>query len=299
MKKKVWIACGLSLGLLLTGCGSGENEAASTETKQEIKSKSELGDYQIVLGGEIDEQDDKFVIEGKSNLIPGSRVVGELWVSKDELYTDTTELVEEDGSFTMELDHHQYGEATFVVRFDFESAQDDPIKRHYGERGQKLKGPYIYKHEVLGDINKKAEVSLTYHPDEETDLVFKEPQWEKRPEDYGEPRVWIEVDEITEDGEFYYLSGKSNLLEGAEIKGSFASNTEKTQIKPDGTFDLKIKYRYKENEDFEITFNPQYQWDEIQEAYGSEGQKLVGDLVVTNQYSKNQTIEKIIPWENE
>ena len=48
-----------------------------------------------------------------------------------------------------------------------------------------------------------------------------------------------------------------------------------------------------------ITFNPMYQWNEIEEAYGTKGQKLVGDLVVTNQYSKNQTIEKIIPWENE
>jgi hypothetical protein len=40
-----------------------------------------------------------------------------------------------------------------------------------------------------------------------------------------------------------------------------------------------------------------YQWNEIEEAYGSKGQKLVGDLVVTNKYSNNQTIEKIIPWD--
>ena len=117
------------------------------------------------------------MIEGSSNLIPGSRVVGELWVSEDELYADTTELVDKDGSYTMELDHHQYGEAKFVVRFDFESNQDDPIKRHYGEKGQKLEGPFIYKHKALGDIYKKAEASLLYSPDEESELVFNAPDW--------------------------------------------------------------------------------------------------------------------------
>jgi hypothetical protein len=294
-----WMTSFLVFAFLLTGCGNGENQATSAdaESKEETKSKDKSGDFTIQLGGEVIEQDDKFVIEGKSNLIPGARVVGELWVSEDELFADTTELVKEDGSFRMELDHHQYGEAEFIVRFDFESNQDDPVKRHYGEHGQKLEGPFIYKHEVFGDILKKAEVSVMYDPNEESDLTFKQPKWEKLPEDYGDSRIWIEVDEITEDGEFYYLHGKSNILEGAEIRGSFGNNNDKTQIKPDGTFDLKIEYKYIEDKDFVIEFDPVYQWNEIEEAYGSKGQKLVGDLVVTNKYSNNQTIEKIIPWD--
>jgi hypothetical protein len=298
-KKMYWMTSFLVFVFLLTGCGNGENQATSAdaESKEETKSKDKSGDFTIQLGGEVIEQDDKFVIEGKSNLIPGARVVGELWVSEDELFADTTELVKEDGSFRMELDHHQYGEAEFIVRFDFESAQDDPVKRHYGEHGQKLEGPFIYKHEIFGDILKKAEVSVKYDPNKESELVFKQPKWGKLPEDYGDPRIWIEVDEITEDGEFYYLHGKSNILEGAEIRGSFGNNNDKTQIKPDGTFDLKIEYKYIEDKDFVIEFDPVYQWNEIEEAYGSKGQKLVGDLVVTNKYSNNQTIEKIIPWD--
>ena len=39
MKKKLWILCALALALLLTGCGSGDNEAASTEPKAEKKVK--------------------------------------------------------------------------------------------------------------------------------------------------------------------------------------------------------------------------------------------------------------------
>ncbi len=298
LKKKLWLVGGLTLALLLSGCGSGGNEAASTENKAQSKvEKKKLGDYEVMFGGEVLEQEDKFVIEGKSNLIPGSRVVGELWVSEDELYADTTELVDEDGNFTMQLDHHQYGEAKFVVRFDFKSAQDDPVKRHYGERGQKLEGPFIYKHEQLGNIYNMAEVSVMYSPDEENTLTLKQPEWVELPEDYGDPRVWIEVDEITEDGEFYYLSGRSNILEGAKIRGKFNHRSDETRIKPDGTFELKIEYQYKEGEDFIITFNPQLQWNQIEEAYGSTGQKLVGNLVVTNQFSHNQTIEKVVPWE--
>ena len=79
----------------------------------------------------------------------GLGLVGEVLVDDgEEVFADTTELVEDDGTFYMELDHHQYGEAEIVVRFDFESVQDDEIKRHYGEKGQKLEGPFIYKHKA-------------------------------------------------------------------------------------------------------------------------------------------------------
>src|SRR5699024_5353588 len=74
-------------------------------------------------------------------------------------------------------EHHQYGEAEILVRFDFEGQQEDDIKRHYGERGQKLDGPFVYKHEHFGDVFQKAEVSVTYDPDEPSDLVFKQPNW--------------------------------------------------------------------------------------------------------------------------
>lgn len=288
--------------ILLAGCGidaikGNSSETETVEKDKKKQGKSKLGDYNIKIDGEVIEKEDKFIIKGTSNLIPGTRLVGESWVSEDELFSDTTELVQDDGSFQMELEHHQYGEAEFIVRFDFKSAQEDFVKRHYGEQGQNLEGPFVYKHEVMNKIYKKAEASVKYDPNNERKLTFKAPEWIELPEDYGDPRVWIEVDEITEDGEFYYLSGKSNLLEGSKIKGSFGWNNDETRVLPDGTFDLKIEYEYKEGEDFVLKFDPQYQWNEIEEAYGSKGQKLVGNLVVTNKYSDKQTIEKVIPWE--
>jgi hypothetical protein len=307
LNKKLYGIISLLLCLfMLAACGTGETSSSSNGEEKDKESeevsakakdkKEDLGDFNIELGGKVIEQDEKFVIEGQSNLIPGSRLVAELYVSEEEVFADTTELVQNDGSFTMELDHHQYGEADIVVRFDFDNVQDDPVLRHYGENGQNLEGPLIYKHEVFNDILKKAEVSVHYDPNTKSDLVFEVPEWNELPEDYGDPRVWIEVDEITEDKEFYYLQGTSNLLEGSEIKGSFGGNRDTTQIKPDGSFDLKIEYEYIEDEDFVIEFDPVWEWNEIEEAYGSKGQKLVGDLVKTNKFNDNQTIEKVIPW---
>lgn len=75
--------------------------------------------------------------------------------------------------------------------------------------------------------------------------------------------------------------------DGAEIKGSFGNNRDTAQILPDGSFHLKIDYEYREDEGFVIVFDPQWQWNEIEEAYGT---------VKTNQYNDKQTIEKVIPW---
>ena len=148
-------------------------------------------------------------------------------------------------------------------------------------------------------ILKKAEAKIQYVPNETNDLTIQAPQWEELPDDYGDPRVWIEIDELTEDGEFFYMHGRSNILEGSEINVAYRHNKDKTQIKPDGTFDFKIDYEYLEDTEFVIEFKPSnYQWNEIEEAYGKKGQKLVGNLVTTSRFSTDvQYVEKRIPWE--
>jgi len=303
--------------MVVTGCGkvieqfTSNDETSSTsnnesddsaEVKEEQEEAStELGDYEIDLSGDIKEEEDLFIIEGNSNLLPGSRIVGEVVVDEGEtVFSDTSELVNDDGTFYMELDHHQYGEAEINIRFEFENVQEDEIKRHYGEKGQELEGPFIYKHDTFDGIMKKAEVKIDYDPNGTNDLTIQAPDWYDLPEDYGDPRVWIEVEEITEDGEFFYIHGRSNILEGSEIKVDYKYNRGKTQVKPDGSFDFKIDYEYVEDEDIVITFEPSsFQWNEIEEAYGATGQKLVGNLVVSDKFnSEKQYIEKRIPWDN-
>lgn len=257
------------------------------------------GDLNVQLGGKVEETDDQIIIEGKSNLLPGSRVNGVVFVNGDEPFSESTELVGEDGTFRMELDHHRYGDAEVAVTFDFlDSVQDEEIIEHYGEGGGKLEGPYVYVVEDWDNsdpkANKKAEVRLPLaFDDEATTHTFEEPEWEERPDDYGDPRVWIEVDEITDDKEYFYVKGHTNLLEGSEMKGYYESSfrDDKTRVNPDGTFELQIEYYYAENEPFVITFNPSGQWSTIKEAYGDSGEKLVGSLVDTSGSSQKIVLE--------
>lgn len=309
MKRKLTLfLSALCVLVLLVGCGSKEADSkdegttAADEKKESKKKKGkvELGDYTVEFDGEVVEEDDKFIIEGKSNLLPGSRLVGEVLVDEgEEVFSDTTELVEEDGTFYMELDHHQFGDAEIIIRFDFDSVQEDEIKRHYGDKGQKLEGPFIYKHKAYPGILKKAEVRIPYEANETNELAIKAPDWEELPEDYGAPRVWIEVDEITEDGEFFYIPGKSNILEGSVINIEYGNNRDETTVNPDGTFYFKVDYEYLEDKDFVIEFWPsRFQWNEIEEAYGKKGQKLVGNLAKTNRFNTDvQYVEKVIPWD--
>lgn len=277
----------------------------SEESEEEIETQStglDIGDYEIYLGGELIEKENVIEIQGESNLIPGSRVVGQVSVGEEEILADTTELVDEDGSFSMKIQKPNLKEeATVMVMFHFDGHQEDEVKRHYGDRGQELTGPYIYKHKgKVGNgspqnIYQMAKVETSFVPGEDMAVrQFKEPNWYEVPEDMGDTRVWIEVEEINNDENYFYLHGRSNLLEGSILKGEYAGNRDETSVKPDGSFDMMFEYVYKEDESFVIEFDPSYynQWNIIEETYGSTGQKLVGELVVQNKWNDNQTIVK-------
>jgi len=262
--------------IILQGCfGFGGEEKA--------EQKKEIGDVDVYLGGEVEEKDDVITITGESNLLEGTRLTGEVLVDEDEVHSETTELVDENGDFTMEMEHPVYGEAEVVVRLDMDRSQEDEIIEQYGEDGEKLEGPFTYLIEHYDtDIKQKAEVSLVIQEgDEETTHAFAVPEWKDRPEDYGDPRVWMEVDEIDDDGEYFYISGTSNLLEGSRLDVSH-SNSTTTRVHPDGTFDIKLEYKYEEDKPILLRFDPNSQWRTIQENYGEHGEKLVGNLVEQN-----------------
>lgn len=266
-------------------------------------SKPKNGDAEVFLGGEVKEKGDKILVDGKSNLKQGSRVTGKIIVGEDEILAETTEIVGKDGSFSMELDHHKYGEAEVVVTFDFKGVQDEAIIEQYGEGGKEMTGPYVYMDEHWDELIQKAEVRLRLAADDESDThALAKPEWLERPEDYGDPRVWVEVDEITTDDDYFYLKGKTNLLEGSKISGFYSDrwgHTDDALIKPDGTFEMQIDYWYSEEPSFTIKFEPYAaQWKTIEEAYGREGEKLVGNLVESNSGS-SQFLEAVIEYEHE
>src|SRR5690625_2422705 len=287
-------------------------EPTELEEEPEKKEMNNQGDYNVYIGGEVIETDDKIIIHGESNLIPGARVVGEVSVGKNVRYfinptikdvdymADTSEIVDDDGSFYMELDHPNLDEETEVaVKFHFDGQQNDDVIRHYGDRGQKLEGPYIYKHQGErggrgpDNIYNKAEVKTVFVPEKEKAVrQFSKPDWYEDVDDIGDPRVWIEVEEMNDDGEYYYVHGRSNLIEGSRviIRRNFSQKDE-TLVNPDGSFNFKFDYEYNERVPLTIEFDPNdYQWNIVEETYGAEGQKLVGNLVETNEYNNNQTI---------
>lgn len=282
-KRALVFICVLLCMLLVAGCAGSVSKS--------------IGHYEVWLDGEVIENDDKFVIRGKSNLIEGTRVTGQVIVSGDQVYSDTTEIVESRGRFLMELDHHQYGEAEIRIIVDFNNIQDEKVTRHYGEKGEKLVGPLVYKQSVWGDLYHKAQVVAYYDPDgDKSSITFEHPEWYELPEDYGDPRVWIEVDEITHDNNYFYLHGRSNLIEGSRIRGSYGWNSGEAYIKPDGSFDLKMDYEYLENTSFVIEFKPSNsQWQIVQEQYGANGQKLVGNAVTSS--NNTQYVEIEVPLE--
>ncbi|HLR79356.1 MAG TPA: OmpA family protein [Bacillota bacterium] len=277
-----------------------ENEDTGLDSEQDPS----LGDFDVYIGGEMIEAEDKIIIHGESNLLPDSRVMGEVSVGEDEYFADTVEVVQDDGTFYMEIDHHHLDEETaVVVTFSFEDMQEDKIKRHYGDRGQKLEGPYIYKHSSGGKSQKsiynQAKVLTSFMPGEEKVVRhFKEPDWYPIPDDMEDPRVWIEVEDVKDDKEFYYIHGRSNLMEGSLITGGFNSVTEEeAMIQPDGSFDLRVEYGTPwEDQPFTIQFRPFNQWNIVEEVYGKKGQNLVGELVETDGGADNkyQYIEKTV-----
>jgi outer membrane protein OmpA-like peptidoglycan-associated protein len=285
-------------------------EAKEDEEKPEevAEEKIPLGDYEVFLGGEMIEEDDKIIINGKSNLLPGARVVGSVSVGDDEYYADTSELIQEDGSFHMEIKHHDLNkESNVAVRFHFDGPQDAGITRHYGDRGQKLEGVYIYKHqgEVGGgkpqNIFKQAMVTATFDPSEDKAIrQFNEPTWYPIPDDMGDPRVWIEVDEINNDEEYFYIHGHSNIIEGSKLFLDYYSKRDETLVLPDGSFNFKFPYEYRENTPFKIQLVPNHytQWNIVSETYGERGQKLVGELVQKEKYSDKLYAEKVVEQES-
>lgn len=260
--------------LLLASCGG------------DSKDLGEQGDLDVAFSGKVEEKEDSIIIEGESNLLEGARLNGFVIVEDDEVLSETTELTEEDGAFQMELDHHQYGEAEVIVVFDFDSTlQEEEIIEHYGEGGQNLEGPFTYldKHYDMEQVNRKAMVEVALDADgESTDHEIVANEWKERPDDYGDPRVWIEFDEIENDDDFFHIKGSSNIIEGAFLTGDYtgSSGNDTVQVNPDGTFEMEIPYQYDEEAYFKVEFVPSSsQWATIEDTYGERGERLVGNLV--------------------
>src|SRR5699024_8457268 len=96
------------------------------------------------------------------------------------------------------------------------------------------------------NVYNKAEVTTTFTPEEDTKAIrqFKEPTWTDIPDDIGDQNVWLEVDEVTDNGVYSYIQGRSNLIEGSRVfmKPGLMKVGE-TYVEKDGSFHFKLDYR--------------------------------------------------------
>ena len=112
--------------------------------------------------------------------------------------------------------------------------------------------------------------------------------------------MWIET-ELTNDHYYFYVKGKSNLLEGTGLTASYYSSEEATlaqnwvsssaNVVSDGTFSLQIPYdTITENGFIIITSKPNNSHElqtKMNQMYGEQFEKMSGEEVIPNEEGGN------------
>lgn len=262
------------------------NEDNVSDENEDDNYRTDLGNLEIWIGGTVIVEEDKVMVEGESNLLPGSNITssGESddWAVID--YQDSAE-VEEDGSFYFEFPGR---DSDIEVTLSLSTASEQVID-HYGEHLEKATGNQVYQTSEEGKYSAAYTFDIDTRKAMPYSIDLETPDWSNVPDDYGDTDVWMEVDATTEHN-YLYFEGKSNLLEGSYITGnitdpndlpSSAWSSSNAQVNPDGSFQLRIHYwDIREGMQMHFEFDPDNNnWDNILETYGEEGENLAGDLV--------------------
>ena len=209
--------------------------------------------------------------------------------------------VQADGSFAVNLEispdfEKKYSGEIIEVRIKMTAVSQCCEKEDlYGEYGENLTGPFVYKHEIFDELYQKLQASVyVLVGDEVKEYDIETPERVEVPEDYGETEIWIEP-ELTNDHRFIYIHGKSNLLEGTEIKGAYYAQPNdvlpqesglpyRTYVQPDGTFLLRVGYESFTNEGIlKVYSRPDNEIHDpshvIYETYGENFEKMSGEYV--------------------
>jgi OmpA-OmpF porin, OOP family len=315
-RKAGWLSLILVI-LFLIGCESNKEEVVSKTNqvkdiqKVEAKNKQDKkAPTNIQLSGEVVNENGRIVVKGKSNLIEGTNVEID-WLDRPFsirnpvcLLCDKIAVVDKNGEFTYEIptDLKNFGYIYVTIEVVLGGlSQSDEIEAVYGEHGENLKGPFVAKHEILGEEYQKIFASILVSPNpEKTVYKIETPKRGKVPADVGSTKIWIEP-ELTNDHTYFYIKGKSNLIEGTALNASYYSSGDATlaqnwirstaNVVSDGTFSLQIPYdTITENGFIVITSegkNGHVLETKMNEIYGENFEKMTGDQVVPNEEGGN------------
>lgn len=260
------------------------DEADASDEEDDYR--ADLGNLEIWIGGEVIVEEDQVIVEGKSNLLPGSHIassgVTDTFASTD--LQDSAE-VEEDGSFYFEFPGR---ESNVDVTLSL-STGDEQVVDHYGEHLKDATGNQVYETSEEGEYSAEYTFEIDTRKKMPYTIDLETPDWSNVPDDYGDTDVWMEVDATTKHN-YLYFEGKSNLLEGSKISGnitdpnnlpSSAWSFSDAHVNPDGSFQLQIHYwDIREGMQMHFEFDPDNNsWDNILDTYGDDGENLEGDLV--------------------
>ncbi|MFC0238821.1 hypothetical protein [Fictibacillus phosphorivorans] len=301
-----------SIALMVSGCSSNESTSGNKEnqeqesksekesvkvTDKKVKAPKDQGDYEVWFEGEADRKGKLVTLKGRTNLLPESGLV--IWLDSVEgtiIGGRGDTQVNEDGTFKTEMKIPKNSDGLLKVQVKFEPSTDNqPIKDHYGENGEKLKGPFVRLQEEL-DMQQNIILLTLEIPQDESNASakIKEPEWDK-PEDYGAPAVRLDEPDIQKDDKYLYIEGKSNLLEGTRLKGSLdipnyivSGLSDVTDVNPDGSYKLiiekpSIMNKLKDVKEYEVVLSvspADNQWKSNLEVYGVNGEKFMSDYAV-------------------
>lgn len=320
VKIKSWLIVAAAL-VLITGCSDSEkadtknNEVSKEEKKIDEKEKvstvdkkadapKDQGDYKVWFKGDVERKDKLITVKGKTNLLPESRLmIGMDSVEGAIIGGNESLQVNEDGTFNTELEIPNEYEGLIEVSIKFEPSTDNqPIRDHYGENGEKLEGFFVRINEDSGAKQNIAFVTLEVPQGEsKKNITIEEPKWDK-PEDYGSATVRIDDPDIQKDERYLYIEGKTNLLEGTRLRGRLdipdfitSGFQDVVDVHPDGSYRMVIEKpqtnnKLKDVKDYElvISMSPlDSTWQSIKDAYGENGENLQGELVMDGSNSKS------------
>lgn len=302
----------------LIGCESnkqtkdeGNGIAVAKNTTQESKNKQgEKASTNIQLSGDVVSENGKIVVKGKSNLIAGTNVEID-WLDRPFsvrnpicLLCDKIAVVDKNGNFTYEIptDLNNYGYIYVTMEVVLGGlGQSDEIEAVYGEHGENLKGPFVSKHEILGEEYQKIFTSILVYPrGNQTVYPIETPKREKVPADVGSTKIWLET-QLTNDHQYFYVKGKSNLIEGTEFVASYYSSEDAAvaqnwvsstaNVVSDGTFLLQIPYDTITESGFIVITSKANNRHELktrmEQTYGEQFENMSGEQVVPNEEGGN------------
>ncbi|BAQ08766.1 flagellar motor protein motB [Bacillus sp. OxB-1] len=284
-------------------------EEVVQDEPEDVAVSENIGEMDIDFAGDVKLEGQKLTIDGQSNLLEGSKLYVQIdWLEGYLIGGNRVALVEPDGSFTFETELPEKVDGHLTVEIKFEPInQNEDIRDHYGETGDRLEGPFVrlsdYDQET--QYQKASAILEIAQNSGQTEAEIIAPEW-NQPEDYGTTEIRIDSIDVTKDDEYIYVLGKSNLLEGTKLRGRALIPNYITSgfighatVNPDGSFRIlfenpETNERIKILADYEITVETDIvgtSYPDVLTTYGENGRKMTGSLVEDEGEGKMAKVE--------